>query len=70
MAQSVYRVELQGDEWLVSRMGEYATKLISFSKKEDAVAGGRMLALRRVPSKLIVHRENGAVETEFRFGKD
>ncbi|MFH0882872.1 MAG: DUF2188 domain-containing protein [bacterium] len=70
MARNVYRVDPKDNHWLISRMGDVAVELVSFGTKQDAVSGGRLLALRRLPSRLIVHTEDGKVETESRFGAD
>jgi hypothetical protein len=70
MARNVYRVDHKDNKWFISRMEDAVVELISFGTKQDAVSGGRLLALRNRPSRLIVHADNGAVESECQFGKE
>jgi len=69
MARNVYRVTPEGDQWKVKKDG--ADRADSLHKtKESAVERAREVAKNNQPSQVVVHLQNGRIETEWTYGDD
>ena len=69
MAVNIFTVDLKDKMWAISRVGDETVQLAAYERKRDALEGARLLALRQMPSRLIVHDEQGALEMECTFGQ-
>lgn len=57
----VYHVSADGDEWVV--MAEGAKRATSrHDTKKEAVSAARDLAKARMPSRLIIHKQDGEIQ--------
>jgi hypothetical protein len=66
-ARKVYHVVPDGDMWRVKHDG---TVVSSHYTKAAAVDAGRTVAKANIPSQLVVHKSDGAIETEWTYGDD
>ncbi len=66
MAQAVYHVVPSGDQWAVKKQGaEQASRLAD--SQDDAVRIATSFAQRQTPSRVVVHRADGTIETQHTF---
>lgn len=70
MSRTKYRVTPTGDgEWRVKRDGaERATGV--YENKTDAVARAKELAKANEPGQVIIHGQDGKIQTEHTYGED
>lgn len=67
--RTVYRVLPSGDDWIVKRDGaEQAAR--RFDRKQDAIVYARRVAKNNRPSQVVVHRQDGTIETEWTYNGD
>lgn len=67
MARKVYRVVPNGTNWQVKHNGEV---LSNHTLKTSAIAEGQSIAKANQPSQLVIHRADGTIETEYKYGTD
>ncbi len=67
--REVFHVTKDGDTWQVKKRG--AKRASSrHDTKADAVERGRQLAKRTGLGQLIVHKQDGKIQTEYTYGND
>lgn len=66
----VYHVTMRDGKWVVTRERDHEGVFDSFETKDEAIERARTKARRQEPSQVIVHRADGAIETEFTYGSD
>lgn len=65
-SRTVYHVQPDGDGWVVK--GEGAERASStHGTKKEALAAGRELAHKRIPSQLVVHKSNGKIQEAWSY---
>jgi hypothetical protein len=57
----------RGQAWNVKKDGE---KISHHRKKERAINQGRRIARQDLPSQLVVHKQNGQIQTEYTYRDD
>jgi hypothetical protein len=57
------------DRWQVKKQGS-AQPVSSHIKKDTAVDAGRTVAKQAEKGQLIIHKENGVIQTEHTYGSD
>lgn len=65
----VYRVTPTGDDWKLKRDGADRATAI-FENKADANARGKELAKESGNGQLVIHGQDGKIQTEHTYGKD
>ncbi len=55
--------------WLIKKEGR-KTPVSKHTTKREAVAEGRKLAKKEKLGQLIIHKQDGKIETEYTYGKD
>lgn len=67
--EHVYHVEPHGEGWQVMKEGnDRATSL--HEVKQEAVEAGRQVAHEHLPSKLVIHKQDGTVQEELHYEGD
>lgn len=69
LGRHVYRVHLQGEEWIVSKDGEEAPRG-NFTHREAAVAEALRLARSDQPARVMIDNDDGSIAEERLFGLD
>src|SRR3989442_13688237 len=67
MARKVYHVTPQLDMWIVQMGG---TVVSSHYTKQAAIDAARNVAQANQPSQVVVHKQDGTIETEGTYGHD
>lgn len=57
------------EQWMVG-YGGARTAFSAHGTKEEAIQAGRELAQKQQPSRLIIHRLDGSVQTKHAYGAD
>lgn len=66
MAQTVYHVVPSGDEWAVKKQGAEQASRVAATQKE-AIDHAETFARRQAPSRVVIHREDGAISEQRSF---
>ncbi len=67
--RTTYHVTKDGDTWKVKRRcAERASS--RHDTKKAAVDRAREIAKNQMPSQIIVHKEDGVIQTEYTYGDD
>jgi hypothetical protein len=69
MARKRYHVVPNGSDWKLNQEGS-SMSLFSHPTKSVVVDKGRQVAQANHPSQLIIHTQDGRIETEHTYGKD
>lgn len=69
MTRKVYHVTERDGEWRVKRVGARRAAHVC-SSKAAAVSLAKSLAKRAPLGQVIVHGDNGRLQTEYTYGKD
>ncbi|MDX1545809.1 MAG: DUF2188 domain-containing protein, partial [Rhodothermales bacterium] len=65
-ARAVYHVVPRDDGWAVQKEGnERATSL--HTSKNEALKAGREVATNQAPSRLVVHKADGTIQTSYTY---
>lgn len=67
MARNVYRVVPDGEDWKVTHAGQ---TLSTHTNKDDAIETARTVAKANQPSQVVVHKQDGTIQTEYTYGDD
>jgi len=65
----VYHVVPDGEKWAVRREG-YDADISVHSVKQTALTAARGIAQAHEPSRLVVHRANGTIQTSHSYGEE
>lgn len=63
------RITPNGEKWKVKVDGNQRPNGL-FDRKVDAVEAGRDIAKGAEKGQLIIHKQNGQIQTEYTYGKD
>lgn len=66
MSQTVYHVVPYNEQWAVKKQGgEQASRLAG--TQEEAVAHAEQFARHQAPSRIVIHRQDGTIESQQSF---
>lgn len=68
-SRTVYHVSPHGSGWKVQREGA-SRPARTFETKPPAESYARRVAKNNKPSQVVVHRQDGTIETEWTYGDD
>ncbi len=66
MAQTVYHVVPSGDEWAVKKQGVEQPSRVAATQRE-AIDHAETFARRQAPSRVVIHRDDGAIAEQRSF---
>lgn len=67
--RTVYHVVPGDGEWKVERVGGERASGV-FGNKSDAVDRARELAKNSTPGQIVIHKQDGTIQTEHTYGDD
>ena len=68
-ARKVYHVVPDGDRWKVELEGAERASATA-DRKEDAIQRGKELAKSGKLGQIIIHKQDGTIQTEYTYGED
>ena len=64
--QTVYHLVSDDEGWAIKQEG-YEEAVSAHGTKNEALEAGRMLAQQTVPSRLVVHKQDGTIQTSYSY---